>query len=90
MRLPLQNLWAVDVLPDRMPVAWLPFSQYSVTYVLALLVVGSAVAGIAARALRDRLPRAAPASIAAGLLFVQIVASVQAVNVARVRPSRRR
>lgn len=81
MRLPLQNLWAVGVLPDEMPVAWLPFSQYSVTYVLGLLVVGSAVAGIAARALRDRLPRAAPASIAAGLLFVQIVATAQALTV---------
>lgn len=81
MRLPLQNLWAVDALPDQMPVAWLPLSQYAVSYVLGLLVVGSAVAGIAARALRERLPRAAPFSIAAGLLFVQVVAAAQAVNV---------
>ena len=81
MRLPLQNLWAVDVLPDQMPVAWLPFSQYSVTLVLAMMVVGSAAAGTAARALRDRLPRRAPLSIAAGVLFVQVVATAQAANV---------
>ena len=80
MRLPLQNLWAVGVLPEEMPVAWLPFSQYSVTYVLGLLVVGSAVAGIAARALRVAC-RARPRSIAAGLLFVQVVATAQAANV---------
>ncbi|PZQ89103.1 MAG: hypothetical protein DI534_10065 [Leifsonia xyli] len=81
MRLPLQNLW---VLPGGMPVAWLPFSQYTVAYVLGLLVVGAAAAGIAARALRDRLPRAAPFSIAAGLLFVQLVATAQATEVLRM------
>ncbi len=81
MRLPAQSLWALPTPPEGMPVAWLPLSQYSTTYVLGLLVVGAALAGIAARALRDRLPRAAPVSIAAGLLFVQIVATAQAVGV---------
>ncbi len=83
MRLPLQNLWAFDALPDQMPVAWLPLSQYAVTFVLGTLVVGAAAAGIAARALRTRLPRAAPFSIAAGLLFVQVVAAAQAADVLR-------
>ncbi|TPW93097.1 hypothetical protein FJ656_35030, partial [Schumannella luteola] len=44
MRLPLQNLWAFDALPEQMPVAWLPLSQYSVTFVLGILVVGAASA----------------------------------------------
>jgi len=83
MRLPLQNLWAFDALPEQMPVAWLPLSQYDVTFVLGILVVGGAAAGVAARALRDRLPRAAPFSVAAGLLFVQVVATAQAVDVLR-------
>ncbi|QNO37384.1 hypothetical protein H4J02_13315 [Protaetiibacter sp. SSC-01] len=82
-RLPLQNLWAFETTPDRMPVAWLPLSQYSVTYLLGILVVGGAIAGIAARALRRRLPNAAPFSIAAGPLFVQIVAAAQSVDVLR-------
>lgn len=83
MRLPLQNLWAFDALPEQMPVAWLPFSQYHVTFVLGILVVGAGVAGIAARALRHRLPSAAPFSVAAGLLFVQVVATAQALDVLR-------
>ncbi|AYF97983.1 hypothetical protein [Protaetiibacter intestinalis] len=83
MRLPLQNLWALDALPEDMPVAWLPFSQYSVTFLLAVLVVGAAAAGIATRVLRRRLPSAAPVTVAAGLLFVQVVAAAQAVEVLR-------
>ncbi len=81
MRLPLQNLWALPTLPDDMPVAWLPFSQYTVSFVISIMVVGAAAAGIAACALRARLPRRAPLSIAAGVLFVQVVATAQAANV---------
>jgi hypothetical protein len=80
MRLPLQNLWSRNVLPDEMPVAWLPLSQYNVSLLIGLMVVGSAAAGIAARALRDRLPSRAPLSITAGVLFVQVVATAQAVS----------
>lgn len=80
MRLPLQNLWARNVLPDEMPVAWLPLSQYSVSLLIGLMVVGAAAAGIAARALRGRLPSRAPLSIVAGVLFVQVVATAQSVS----------
>jgi hypothetical protein len=78
MRLPLQNLWAFDTLPGAMPIAFLPFSQYTVTTVMGMLVVGWVAAGIATRALAGRLPSAAPFSVAAGLLLVQIVAIAQA------------
>ncbi|HET8895686.1 MAG TPA: hypothetical protein VFN04_00330 [Protaetiibacter sp.] len=78
MRLPLQNLWAFDTLPGDMPIAFLPFSQYTVTTVMGMLVVGWVAAGIATRALAARLPSAAPFSVAAGLLLVQIVAIAQA------------
>lgn len=81
MRLPLQNLWVAEIEPERMPIAWLPLSQYTVTIVLGLLVVGGAIAGLVARALADRLPARAPLSIAAGLLLVQVVAVAQSTQV---------
>ncbi|MGN6273815.1 MAG: hypothetical protein ACTHMQ_12095 [Protaetiibacter sp.] len=77
MRLPLQNLWAFDAGPDDMPIAFLPFGQYTVTTVIGILVVGGVIAGIVARAAVARLPSRAPFSIAAGLLLVQIVAIAQ-------------
>lgn len=81
MRLPLQNLWVRAVLPEEMPVAWLPFSQYQVTLLIALMVVGAAFAGLAGRVLRKRLPRKSILSITAGVLFVQVVATAQAASV---------
>lgn len=83
MRLPLQNLWATQTLPEDMPIAWLPFSQYQVTLLLALMVVGAAAAGLASRALRSRLPRRSILSTTAGLLFVQVIATAQAANALR-------
>jgi hypothetical protein len=77
MRLPLQNLWAFEALPEQMPIAFLPFSQYTVTTVIGMLVVGGVTAGIVGRAAAARLPTRAPFSIAAGLLLVQIVAIAQ-------------
>jgi len=78
MRLPLQNLWAVQTLPEDMPIALLPFSQYAVTQILSLLVVGYGAAGIVVRALRTRLPRRAVPAVGAGALAVHLVATVQA------------
>ncbi|MFD1718346.1 hypothetical protein [Georgenia deserti] len=49
MRLPLQNLWAGEVLPEQMPIALLPFSQYTLPQTAGMLVVGGALAGLAAR-----------------------------------------
>lgn len=76
-RLPVQNLWQREVMPDAMPVALLPVSQYYSTRLLVLLLVGGAIAGLAARALRRTLPTADWAT-AAGLLVVQGAATVQA------------
>ncbi|MET3453094.1 hypothetical protein [Curtobacterium sp. 1544] len=81
MRLPLQNLWATPTVdPADMPVALLPFSQYSVGLIGAMLLVGGAVAGLAVRLLGERrgLPgRLATVLAVTGLLVVQLVALVQ-------------
>lgn len=74
MRLPLQNLWASPVTADTSPIVMLPFSQYSLTTIAALLVAGGAIAGFASRALpgdravRHRVP------LLLGVLLVQAVA----------------
>lgn len=81
MRLPLQPMWVADVLPEQMPIAFLPLGHASITNVLGMLVVGSAAVGLAARLLADRLPSGAPFSVAAGLLLVQIVAVAQSAEV---------
>jgi hypothetical protein len=83
LRLPLQNLWSTDVAADEMPLALLPFSQYSLTLIFGLIVVGSAAAGIVARATVDRLPRGGFAMIAVGVLGVQALAIVQSAIVVR-------
>lgn len=83
MRLPLQNLWATETLPDDMPVVLLPFNQYLLLLIVALIVTGAAIAGIAARATRRRRPRFGVAAILAGVLAVQVVAVVQTAVVVR-------
>lgn len=77
MRLPLQNLWATDTLPAQMPIALLPFSQYFLALTVALIVIGSAVAGIVGRAVPARTPTLALLALVAGVLLVQIVAIAQ-------------
>ncbi|WP_173921534.1 hypothetical protein [Agromyces sp. Marseille-P2726] len=77
LRLPLQNLWAVETLPDDMPLALLPFSQYHLTIIAALIVIGSATAGLVARALRDRTPRGGLALLVLGVGVVHLVAVTQ-------------
>jgi len=81
MRLPLQNLWDAPTLPDAMPLALLPFSQYFLTHLFGLIVTGSAAAGIAARAIRPRLPRGGFALLFTGTLVVQIAATAQSTAV---------
>lgn len=76
MRLPLQNLWGSDTLPDGMPVALLPFSQYYVGFLAGIMILGATIAGVVARARRGLLP-----PLIAGLLFVQVIALVQTVLV---------
>lgn len=80
MRLPLQNLWATPTTdPSDMPIALLPFSQYAVTTIAALLLVGGVVAGIAVRVLRARgsVRRSGSLAALAGLVGVQVVAVVE-------------
>ena len=80
-RLPLQNLGEGGI-PAEAPVVLLPFSQYMVTSIFAVLVVGGAVAGIAARALVARDGARAPAWwIGCGLATAQVFAVVQTVAV---------
>ncbi len=77
MRLPVQNLWATDAAPDELPLTLLPFSQYAITLIVALIVTGAAVAGIVARATRSRLPKRGVAAILSGVLVIQVVAAAQ-------------
>lgn len=77
MRLPLQNLWAFETMPETMPIALLPFSQYALTSIVGLIVTGSAVAGLVARTLRRRMPRRGFAGLLVGVLAVQVVALAQ-------------
>lgn len=77
MRLPLQNLWALNTLPAEMPVALLPFSQYQLTVIVGVIVTGSAIAGVVARATRAQHPRFALMAIVVGVVAVQAIATVQ-------------
>ncbi len=77
MRLPLQNLWANAATPETMPIAWLPFSQYAITLLFALLVMGAAFAGISSRATRPYQRRGGPFWVALGLLAFQLYAAAQ-------------
>ena len=77
MRLPVQNLWASTVFPGQMPVALLPFSQYALSLIVALIVVGSVIAGIVARASRAQRPRFAVVSLVVSVAAVQVAALVQ-------------
>ncbi|WP_345801993.1 hypothetical protein AAIB33_02485 [Microbacterium sp. AZCO] len=77
MRLPLQNLWAYSTMPDEMPVVLLPFSQYAIVLLVGILVTGAGAGGIAARALRARLPRRGALAIALALFGTQIIAVAQ-------------
>jgi hypothetical protein len=48
MRLPLQNLWGTNLLPEEMPIVLLPFSQYAITVLAGTVIVGSVTAGLVA------------------------------------------
>lgn len=76
-RLPLQNLWADSTSPEQMPRALLPFSQYAVVLLLALVVVGYGTAGVALRAVGVRRAHPMVLATAAALLVVHLVAVVQ-------------
>lgn len=75
LRLPLQNLWATEPGRDGMPIALLPFSQYYITLIPGLIVTGSAIAGIVARATRGS--RSARMALAGGVLGTHVIAAAQ-------------
>ena len=77
MRLPVQNLWAGTVFPGQMPIALLPFSQYALTLIVALILVGSAIAGVVGRSSRAQHPRFAVVSLVVSVAVVQVAALVQ-------------
>ncbi|WP_313354169.1 hypothetical protein [Microbacterium sp.] len=71
-RLPLQNLWHKQTMPDGMPFSLLPLSQYDALSIFAMLLLGGVVAGFVVRMLRAR---AWPAAL--GVLLVHVIATVQ-------------
>lgn len=75
MRLPLQNLWGEPTLPDDMPIALLPFSQYLLSLIFGLIVVGAVAGGILSRALA--LSRGGFWMLALGVFATQIIAVTQ-------------
>lgn len=74
-RLPLQNLW--EGAPGDAPFVLLPFSQYAVSLIAALLIVGALAAGIVGRALRAATAKGATALLLVGVVVVQLVAVAQ-------------
>ena len=77
MRLPPEDPLASPVDPEATPIALLPFGQYSIPLIVGLIVFGSAVAGLLARTLRERLSRRGFLGIALGVFLVQIAAATQ-------------
>ncbi|MFD5213958.1 hypothetical protein [Microbacterium sp. NPDC058345] len=79
-RLPLQNLWVATTMPEDMPLAVLPLSQYHATTLFSLVLLGGAFAGLAVRfARRGRALSAWPAGM--GVAVVHIVAAIQSFSV---------
>lgn len=77
IRLPLQNLWAAPTLSHDMPVALLPFNQYTVLSLFGMLVLPGALVGLTVRRWPGRRPRRSLLLAAAGLTAVQVGAVVQ-------------
>lgn len=76
-RLPLQNLWDSPTAPEQMPVVLLPFSQYEVATLAALLLVGSTAMGLVARTRRSRMSPSGVLAALGGALTLQLAAIVQ-------------
>lgn len=76
-RLPLQNLWQQQTLPEDMPFALLPISQYYALNIFGMLLLGGTVAGLATRLLARRRPMRV-GLVAAGVLLVHAIVTVQA------------
>lgn len=90
LRLPLQNPWATETRPEQMPRVLLPFNQYAVVLIIAVLVTGAAAAGLCARALQQRLGRRGVWAVSGGVLLVQLAAVLQTATVVEGGLSERR
>lgn len=77
MRLPLQNLGTALLTEEQAPIVLLPFSQYAVVQLAALLVLGGALAGLGSRLLTGGRSALHRILLLAGVLIVQVVAIVQ-------------
>ncbi|MDN4479792.1 hypothetical protein [Demequina muriae] len=77
MTLPLQNIWETDTLPEEMPLALLPLSQYYLVASVAMVVMGSAFAGALARLAASIGRPVRLWLVGAGAAAVQVVALVQ-------------
>lgn len=75
-RLPLQNLWQTETLPDDMPFALLPVSQYSALRIFGMLLIGGVVAGLVTHLL-SRRRRMRPWAVGLGVLLVHVMVTVQ-------------
>ncbi|UYO96908.1 hypothetical protein OED01_15095 [Microbacterium sp. M28] len=74
--LPLQNLWATEVMPEAMPFVLLPLSQYSATMLFSLVLLGGVFAGLAVRVTRRRRAMVLwPAAL--GVAVVHVIAAAQ-------------
>lgn len=71
-RLPLQNLWHERTMPDDMPIALLPLSQYYALNIFVMLLLGGVIAGLI---VRWRSLRAGMAAL--GVLAVHVIVAVQ-------------
>jgi len=76
-RMPLQNLWATEAMPDDMPLVLLPLSNYYAVSAAALLVIGAAIAGTVVAIVRARGLSMSVSATLAGLLVVQVAALAQ-------------
>ncbi|MDO5744313.1 MAG: hypothetical protein Q4P23_07570, partial [Micrococcaceae bacterium] len=83
MRLPLQNLWAVQALPGDMPRTLLPFNQYELTSMLAMIVMGMGMAGFLVRASPRGLRNKAASYAAIGAFGACALAAIQTSLVVR-------
>ena len=80
-KLPLQNLLASPVMPEQMPLALLPLSQYEILTLIALLTTGGALAGLAVRLWNPARRAIAMWCAVGGVLMVQVVATAQSFTV---------
>ncbi|MFC7788093.1 hypothetical protein ACU045_03835 [Microbacterium sp. MAHUQ-60] len=71
-RLPLQNLWHEQTMPDDMPISLLPLSQYYALNIFVMLLLGGVLAGLVVRWRRLRAGMAA-----LGVLGVHVIVTVQ-------------